>query len=141
MTIDYPLTNKKICRGCGKAKDTGKFYKQKDTRDKLMSICKTCSKKNANVWANEHRTKDGTDSLYREKYPERFHAWSLANKAEEDGILIRPDECEDCGNDEMTLHKHHEDYSKPLEIRWLCFPCHMKYHRFKGRNKFGDPFI
>jgi hypothetical protein len=32
--------------------------------------------------------------------------------------------CEDCGV--MLVEMHHEDYSKPLEIRWLCRRHHRK---------------
>jgi len=34
--------------------------------------------------------------------------------------------CEVCGD--MFSQVHHEDYNKPLEIRWLCRPCHLKHH-------------
>lgn len=35
--------------------------------------------------------------------------------------------CEICG--EIKTEAHHEDYAKPLEVRWLCKPCHAKDHR------------
>jgi hypothetical protein len=35
--------------------------------------------------------------------------------------------CEDCGKTEK-LHRHHQDYSKPLEIKILCYDCHLKIH-------------
>jgi len=31
-----------------------------------------------------------------------------------------------CGN--TNVEAHHEDYSKPLEVVWLCRSCHMKRH-------------
>ena len=44
------------------------------------------------------------------------------------GRLERPDRCEGCGL-EKRLHAHHDDYSKPLKVRWLCGSCHRLAHR------------
>ena len=35
--------------------------------------------------------------------------------------------CEDCG-DAQYIQGHHEDYDKPLEVLWLCRPCHLRRH-------------
>ena len=35
--------------------------------------------------------------------------------------------CERCGN--QNSQAHHDDYSKPLEIRWLCDVDHKERHR------------
>jgi ribosomal protein S27AE len=35
--------------------------------------------------------------------------------------------CEKCGNVKSVAH--HEDYDKPLEIVWLCQPCHSHRHK------------
>ena len=32
-----------------------------------------------------------------------------------------------CGNPDTEAH--HEDYSKPLKVEWLCRPCHQKIHK------------
>lgn len=38
----------------------------------------------------------------------------------------------DCGR--TPAHAHHEDYSKPLEIVWLCASCHKSRHWDLKRN-------
>jgi len=53
------------------------------------------------------------------------HQKTLARKATR--ILVRPEGCEDCGG--RSPHAHHKDYSKPLEVDWLCSSCHGKRHR------------
>lgn len=34
--------------------------------------------------------------------------------------------CEVCG--EPKTQAHHEDYTKPLEVQWLCVSCHRARH-------------
>ncbi len=51
----------------------------------------------------------------------------IVNNAIHDGRLIRQS-CEQCNSNEC-VHGHHEDYTKPLDVIWLCPPCHGKRHR------------
>jgi len=41
--------------------------------------------------------------------------------------------CEICGSRKSQMH--HEDYSKPLKVNWLCRPCHLWYHKNQGKPK------
>jgi hypothetical protein len=49
------------------------------------------------------------------------------------GVLVRPGKCSSCGS-ACQPHGHHRDYSKPLEVEWLCRPCHGIRHRKAGVN-------
>jgi hypothetical protein len=51
-----------------------------------------------------------------------------AARAMRRGRIVRPLFCTDC-NQEAELEMHHDDYAQPLQIRWLCKPCHRKRHR------------
>jgi MinD superfamily P-loop ATPase len=43
------------------------------------------------------------------------------------GLLVRPSLCDGCGNT-CKPHAHHDDYSKPLNVMWLCSSCHAVKH-------------
>ena len=55
----------------------------------------------------------------------------LVNKAIRSGLLIKPSVCENCGKKGCRLEGHHEDYSMPLEVVWLCYSCHRELHKIK----------
>ena len=55
-------------------------------------------------------------------------AHAKVGRAVASGKLTRPGQCIQC--DTVTyVEAHHDDYSKPLEVRWLCRPCHSAVHR------------
>lgn len=43
------------------------------------------------------------------------------------GALKRAHACQKCGSTDWINEGHHEDYSKPLRVVWLCIPCHRHY--------------
>lgn len=52
--------------------------------------------------------------------------------AVKNGELIKPLNCSVCGEEDF-LEGHHTDYSKPLDVIWVCKPCHTKIHNSSGR--------
>lgn len=50
---------------------------------------------------------------------------SIAGVNKRRGRLI-PESCW-CGATEVEMH--HWDYSKPLDVLWICRPCHLELHR------------
>lgn len=67
-------------------------------------------------------------------------AQNKAEKAIKRGSLV-PLACETCGvtgtfkNGRNKIQGHHDDYAKPLEVRWLCQSCHYNWHRVNGPGK------
>lgn len=56
-------------------------------------------------------------------------------RAIESGKLKKPMACQGCGHVRKLLVAHHEDYGKPLSVRWFCRTCHGLRHR-KPRIQF-----
>ena len=61
-------------------------------------------------------------------------AGHVVERAVSKGILI-PQCCEVCGahgrmaDGRSEVQGHHSDYSKPLDVMWLCQRCHHKWHK------------
>lgn len=52
------------------------------------------------------------------------------------GAIEKKKKCEICGVDNVVLDGHHDDYSKPFLVRWLCKSCHAKQHTKELRMTF-----
>jgi hypothetical protein len=63
--------------------------------------------------------------------PVRRSAWSAVSNAIKSGRLVRPAFCSECGA-ECRPDAHHDDYTKPITVRWLCRPCHIRHHCLTG---------
>lgn len=61
------------------------------------------------------------------RYPEKQAARNATADAIKRGELVRPPACEQC-EAPCKPDAHHDDYSKPLEVRWLCRQCHVSIH-------------
>lgn len=48
--------------------------------------------------------------------------------ATDKGIIKRGDTCEEC-RVRGVIEGHHDDYNKPLTVRWLCKLCHFAWHK------------
>jgi hypothetical protein len=81
-------------------------------------------------------------SEYRRVYAEAHPAIHLASVLVDAAILrgeIVPQPCIVCGKTpgERRIHAHHDDYSKPYDVTWLCGTHHKARHK-KLRAIYGD---
>ena len=131
----------KRCYDCGKMKPIDDFHRNKKMADGHLNRCKDCQRaalRLARIVNPEHaremdrkRNKDPRRQKQlrekviadNERYPERRIARGVVNHALRDGRIEKPSACEICGNN-AKLQAHHADYSKPLEVIWICSPCH-----------------
>ena len=66
----------------------------------------------------------------REMFKEKYRARDILQSAIRSGKLTRPQICQKCLLS-VKVQGHHKDYSKPLEVEWLCKKCHMQLHHLK----------
>lgn len=64
-------------------------------------------------------------AAYRRDHPQKYEAHRIATGAIRRKELVRMP-CEVCGV--RRVDAHHDDYSKPLSVRWLCRAHHMQHH-------------
>lgn len=58
----------------------------------------------------------------------KIRARKIFRAAVKTGFLVRPNHCSKCMK-ECKPDGHHDDYNKPLEVRWLCKVCHNHEHK------------
>ena len=127
----------KTCTACQQSKALDDFYKHPKMTDGCLSQCKTCVKERVrqhrrlNESVREYDRKRGARTSladshdYRRRHPEAYRAHNAVNNAIRDGRL-KKEPCLFCN--EERVHGHHRDYSKPLDVIWLCPRCHQRLH-------------
>ena len=138
------MIRSKTCFKCNTVKLLEDFYKHPNMPDGHVNKCKECNKKD--VHENRQKKLDyyRTYDKERAKNPDRqksasqiTRAWRQADKrrnqchtavarAIRSGELVRQP-CVRCG--EQRSLAHHEDYDRPLDVMWLCQPCHKQRHK------------
>lgn len=137
----------KICFKCKKRKPITSFYKHSQMKDGVLGKCKKCTKKDVsdNYHANREYYAEYEKKRFqnpdrkakaleyqkkrRAKNPGKYKAQTAVSNAVRDGRLLK-EACENCGN--IKSQAHHDDYRKPLEVRWLCRKCHLEHHGKKS---------
>jgi ribosomal protein S27AE len=74
---------------------------------------------------NSSENKKSITKKYRKNNPEKYKAHNQVTISLRNGTLIQQP-CEQCGA--KRTHAHHDDYTKPLKVRWLCPICHKQEH-------------
>lgn len=93
-----------------------------------------CRKCNTEASKKYRKTPQGKKNIYKASYKsmrvnkEEHNARVKVYYALKTGKLKRPDHCTRC-KIKGKPYGHHEDYSKPLEVIWLCRGCHANRHR------------
>tara|TARA_Y100000590_G_scaffold121972_1_gene139652 strand:- start:80 stop:499 length:420 start_codon:yes stop_codon:yes gene_type:complete len=133
----------KKCKDCGIEKDISEYHVHKQMKDGHLNKCKVCVRKRVSdhraknidrIRAYDRKRGNRQDkeylSNYRKKYPNKHKAHNIVNNALRDKKLFKQP-CEICGS-ELNVHAHHDDYLKPLNVRWLCSAHHSQWHAKNG---------
>jgi len=137
----------KKCFKCEKLKELNEFYRHTRMGDGRLNKCKECAKKDtrknrvANIEhyraydrARGNRQDQQYVTDYRAKFPKKYKAHSMVSNAVRSGKIVKPSECSECCQP-GHIEAHHDDYEKPLEVRWLCAACHKQWHAKHGEAK------
>lgn len=134
----------KTCFKCNVQKPLTEFYKHSAMADGHLNKCKSCNKtdslehRSANIEKVRQYDRERSKHPHRvELHKEQTKMWRSADKrrskchsavarAIKSGDLSRLP-CERCG--EVKSLAHHEDYDEPLNVIWLCQPCHKQRHK------------
>jgi hypothetical protein len=148
-------TTEKTCFKCKVKKPLKEFYRHAQMKDGHLNKCIECTKSDTrkNLIANReyyrqydkaraslpHRvsarkayrkTEAGKAAVYAahkryySKFPGRKNARQIVSNALRDKKLFRQP-CIICGE---RSEAHHPDYSRPLDVIWLCNKCHRQAH-------------
>lgn len=133
----------KMCSCCGLEKLARDYQKRAASRDGLTASCKAClssrdkareSPERASARRAYQMSEAGKIAharaikKYNERYPMRRYSRVIVGNALQNGSLVKPEICETCSSS-RKIEAHHDDYTKPLNVRWLCEDCHKEWHR------------
>jgi transposase-like protein len=101
------------------------------SRDKLKRAARGMGFVRANGRPPRHHFDVPSERRLRDKAayqrePEKFKARQAVRNAIKAGVLVKMP-CEACGHE--PTEAHHSDYSRPLEVTWLCTKCHRAAHK------------
>jgi hypothetical protein len=154
MSRRRPSESEKQCFKCGEVLPLNMFYRHPQMKDGRLNKCKECNKKDVrenrrskidyyrafDIARGDRHTGDAATERsrrYRKMYPTKYKVQTMTRNAVRDGRLEKSYVCEECGKDCLT-QGHHDDYAKPLEVRWLCSVCHCKWHAENGPGLNGE---
>lgn len=150
MTTDTSPSFSKPCMDCGVSKPHAEFYPHPSMAAGTLNRCKPCFRRAAQATrarnreyylqfdrARYVRSKDQRVAILRSgvaKHPERKRARMALQNAVRRGDVLKPEFCDDCGQQfaRAAIHGHHEDYTRPLDVAWVCARCHGKRHRMEA---------
>lgn len=124
------------CKDCAKIRRTKKYQefneefrlkRKKYYYENQEKLCKAqIDSQKGNQRYRKYQNKYSIEK--RKNNDPKFLARSIVSLALRGKMITRPIMCSKC-NVDCKPEGHHEDYSKPLDIIWLCTKCHKELHK------------
>lgn len=108
----------RACTLCGLTKPVDQFQKPRPGRGGYGSRCRDCERARSRLHTDYRR------GGKKKQDPIKHRARAAVQYALKTGRLVRRP-CEVCGG---PAQAHHQDYSRPLDVRWLCRNHHEITH-------------
>ena len=134
---------RKKCIKCLRLLALTSFSANKRQRDGRNAWCRQCyaeyrqrpevKVRQAAASRRYYQTRKGRDKgnqqsqIYRKRYPRRHKAVRTLNNRLRYNHQLRAGQCASCCGTNR-LQAHHPDYEHPLQVIWLCEPCHKALH-------------
>ncbi len=138
----------KRCSTCKQQKVLADFNKARREKDGLRGRCNSCrhqyylsrrkeiaeQHKQRHIeiaryqkrYAKGHRVTHAEKAKgYQLRYPQKCSARKQLQYAVKCGSIIKPNSCDNCSR-KGSVEGHHEDYSRPFDVEWLCTKCHTE---------------
>jgi hypothetical protein len=150
----------KRCAKCRQFLPEAAFWRDRSNSDGLVSRCRDCKRAartpegNRKYYARHreaerarHRARHRRDKAGKKRPPSADPFKKRARKklkyAVASGKIQKPSTCSQCGSTTERIDGHHTDYSKPLDVQWLCTICHgLTYRRpVPGRVGVGKELL
>jgi hypothetical protein len=131
----------KQCIKCKQDKPLSAYQSNPSNKDKYDTRCRDCVSAYNKAYTIKHKadlklkwqaynaSPKGRANHKRTKLKHliKVRARTQVTEALRIGKLIKPDRCTNCSN--IKVEAHHNDYSKPLQVIWLCRNCHTSLHK------------
>lgn len=100
-------------------------YYRRYFRDKYATDKEYCHNKKE---ASRGRDIKDYDKMRRSRDAVKIYARKRLHYMVRKGVIVKPATCEIC-HEKTAVQGHHEDYERPLDVKWLCTSCHGKTSR------------
>lgn len=136
------LRGERLCCKCRKVLPVSEFSANRKKRDGLQYACRGClsaelsrryrddlevSRARRRAYFASHPETAARATAKQRQSPYKHAAHQSVARAVKRGQLAKPTACSRC-DDTYRVEAHHDDYSKPLDVMWLCTACHRVRH-------------